>query len=140
MLCSGQRFVAQHLLQVLERHSRVVYLRGERLAEAVQVPLLTDWVLFARKLRGALHLGNTVPTVQTCTQCNALQNSEEVPVGSAITVRKNQLAVTSLLLPFTQHADKLFREWNLPGFVTLRSKAPFRFSAHYEDAVLEVNV
>jgi len=61
-LSGGQRLVTQNGLQVFQAKPSVVHLRGERLTEAVQVPLLTDCVIFAGTLLNAVQNAGTACT------------------------------------------------------------------------------
>jgi hypothetical protein len=58
-LSGGQRLVTQNGLQVFQAKPSVVHLRGERLTEAVQVPLLTDCLIFAGTLLNVVQNAGT---------------------------------------------------------------------------------
>jgi hypothetical protein len=112
--------VAKDNLQITEWHPSVVHLRGKRLAETVQIPVLAHRMVFAGQsfaveLSGQsvcafrfvlvrrndfllVHAGelargaNAVTAVQARTQCDAFQDSQEVSVRPSVFAGKINLS------------------------------------------------
>ena len=130
--------MTKNFLQITQRHTSVVHLRGKRLAETVQEKIITDGLVFAALLHGAvLWLRHAASTIKTRTPCNSFQVAQEMALRLSITVGENQRRVTSFFLPLLEHGHQFCGQRNTSRFVVFYSEPTLALSGYVTVCCME---